>query len=412
MIKNQESKIENYSHHSKFWGRKEAKYVNKLTTTMKRSWPLMAAATVALGLSATAVAQQSRVFREGNSWVEETTGTLAAARNLTVDLDQAGTLVVTGGPAQGIQYTIRKRTQTTSESGARREFEAYKVSATRNADTAVLRSEAQERRSHMNVEVDVAVPRSIELVRAKTDAGNETVTGIAGRVQLETGGGNIRLDDIGGVIAASSGGGDVSIGSVGSDLKVETGGGNITVVSAKGRVITTSGGGNISIGSGGQMAVETGGGAIDVKHCNGQLKAQTGGGTIRLASATGLVIASTGGGSVELYNLTQGAKVDTGGGGITAEFLGGREFTGANLETPAGDVVVYLNPDLKATIKASVDVAGGHGIRTDFPEIRVNSEGGDYGPKSYYADGSLNGGGPVLRLHTTTGDIVIKRAKK
>lgn len=379
---------------------------------MRCSGIALAAVTVAIGLSATALAQQPRVFREGNTWVEETTGTLPAARSLSVDLDQTGSLVVRGGQDQGIQYTVRKRTATADEARARSQFESYKVTGTRSADAAMIRGESEGRRSRMNVDVIVQVPRSIEFVKAQTDAGNESVTGIAGRVQLETGGGNIALDDIGGAIAAESGGGNVSVGNVGSDLKIETGGGNISIGSAKGSIITTSGGGNISIGSGGQMMVETGGGAIDVKQCLGQIKAQTGGGTIRLASATGPVIASTGGGSVELYNLTNGARVETGGGGITAEFLGGRDFTGANLETPAGDVIVYLSDSLKATIKASVDVAGGHGIRTDFPEIRVNSEGGEYGPKSFYADGTLNGGGPVLRLHTTTGDIMIKKAKK
>ncbi len=379
---------------------------------MKRSFHGLAAVTVAFALSETALAQQPRVYRDGRTWVEETTGSLPASRNLSIDLDQAGSVVVKGGSDQGIQYTVRKRSATANEADARRQFEAYKLSATRTADTAMLRGESEARRSRMNVELVVEVPRSIELVKAQTDAGNETVTGISGRVQLETGGGNITLDDIGGPIIAESGGGNVSIGNVGSDLKVETGGGNISIGSAKGHIVTTSGGGNISIGSGGQIAVETGGGAIEVKHCNGQLRAETGGGTIRLASAAGPVVASTGGGSVELYNLTQGARVETGGGGITAEFVGGQNFNGANLETPAGDVVVYLSGDLKATIKASVDVASGHGIRSEFSEINVSSEGGQWGPKSYYADGSLNGGGPVLRVHTTTGDIVIKRAKK
>jgi hypothetical protein len=111
-------------------------------------------------------------------------------------------------------------------------------------------------------------------------------------------------------------------------------------------------------------------------------------------------------------NLSQGAKVETGGGGITAEFLGNKGFTGGTLQTPAGDIVVYLSNDVKATVKASVDVASGRSIRSDFSDIKVTAEGGQWGPKTYYAEGNLNGGGPVLRIHTTTGSIELRRAKK
>jgi hypothetical protein len=38
------------------------------------------------------------------------------------------------------------------------------------------------------------------------------------------------------------------------------------------------------------------------------------------------------------------------------------------------------------------------------------SEGGDYGPKRITAEGSLNGGGPVLKVHTSSGDIVFLRS--
>jgi len=381
-------------------------------------------------MTAPALAQQSRVFREGNAWIEETTGTLPAARNVAVKLD-LGNLTIKGGAAQAITYSIRKRAFAPSEAAARKQFEMYRVNAGRQGDFAVLRGSLEGNVRRMNADVLVQAPRSTELVKVSTEGGNETISGFNGRVDAQTGGGNINLDDIAGAVSASSGGGNVTVGNVGSDVVLRTGGGNIVVGAAKGRIVTSSGGGNIRIGSGAQaMTVETGGGTINVEHCGGELKAetgggsldlgrivggaelQTGGGSIRLASANGPVVAQSGGGRVELFNLAEGAHVETGSGPITAEFVSGRPFTGANLETPVGDIVVYLGSDLRATVKASVDVATGHGIRSEFPEIRVNSEGGQWGPKTFFADGNLNGGGPVLRLHTSTGDIVIKRAKK
>jgi hypothetical protein len=82
------------------------------------------------------------------------------------------------------------------------------------------------------------------------------------------------------------------------------------------------------------------------------------------------------------------------------------------LETSAGDITVYLAPNINLSIRASIEVANGHGIRSDFPEIRISSEGGDYGPKTVSAEGNLNGGGPLLKVRTTTGDIFFRRSNR
>jgi hypothetical protein len=61
-------------------------------------------------------------------------------------------------------------------------------------------------------------------------------------------------------------------------------------------------------------------------------------------------------------------------------------------------------------VRASVDMASGHRITSEFPDIHVHSEG-DWGSKTISAEGKLNGGGPLLKVRTTTGDINFKRAK-
>jgi len=210
---------------------------------------------------------------------------------------------------------------------------------------------------------------------------------------------------------------------------LQTGGGSIHVRSAKGRIQAETGGGSVEVVDGLQGAVlETGGGSIEVKRCQGRVKAstgggsielgqiggpaelETGGGSIRLAGAIGPVHAETGGGSIELMKLWQGARAETGGGGITAEFVSGRgTLNDSKLETPSGDITVYLDPKLAVTVRAAVDLGNGHEIRSDFPELKVNSEGGEYGPKRVTAEGNLNGGGPVLKIHTNSGDISLLR---
>jgi hypothetical protein len=66
---------------------------------------------------------------------------------------------------------------------------------------------------------------------------------------------------------------------------------------------------------------------------------------------------------------------------------------------------------MHVTLRASIEAASGHRIMTDFPEIKVSSEGGQWEPKLISAEGSLNGGGPVLKIRTTMGNIYIRRAQ-
>jgi hypothetical protein len=385
---------------------------------------------ILLVLLAPAIGQQTRISREGGSWAQEITGNLAAAKNLRVKVD-VGTVRVQGGSQSAINYVIRNRSYSGSEDRARREFDSYKISAHVRGDTAWIVGDWEGGRSHrFSSDFSIDVPRNMDWVKVETDGGSVTTSGISGRVDATSGGGTIRVDDIGGNVNAETGGGSIDAGTIGGDLSLRTGGGSIKVGSAKGKVSAESGGGSVTVLSGMQEAVlETGGGSIQVERCAGRVKAstgggsidlgdiggpaeiETGGGSIRLASAKGPVRAETGGGTIEL-NGVPSARAETGAGGITAKFISGGDRSDSSLETSAGDITVYLAPNLSISVRASIEVANGHNIHTDFSEIRVSSEGGDYGPKTVTAEGNVNGGGPVLQVRTTTGDITIRRASR
>ena len=177
-------------------------------------------------------------------------------------------------------------------------------------------------------------------------------------------------------------------------------------------MIAETGGGGVVIESGAQGAtVETGGGSVEVRQCKGTVKVSTGGGSVELKDVGGSADIETGGGSIEL-NGVPSARAETGAGGIIAKFVGATgERTDSQLETSAGDIIVYLSPNLNITIRAAIELANGHNIRSEFPEIRVMTEGETYGPKTITAEGNLNGGGPVLKERTTTGDISIRRSR-
>lgn len=368
--------------------------------------------------------------REGGSWAQEVSGSLAAVKNLRVKVDM-GSVVVRGGQQQGINYVFHTRFGNSSEQEARKQFEQYKVTAYVKGDTAWITGDWQggHHPRHFSGEFSVMVPREMALVKLETEGGNVDATSLAGRVEASTGGGSIRVDDIGGGVAAETGGGSIDVGTVSGDLGLHTGGGSIQVHQANGKLVAETGGGSVEIQSCAQGAViETGGSSITVRHCNGKVKAstgggsvdltdvggpaeiETGGGSIRLSSAKGHVHAETGGGGIELYGVPS-ATAETGAGGITVKLVNnGGERRDSDLETGAGDITVYIASDVAINVRASVDMGNGHRITSDFPDIHINSEGGDWGPKTLTAEGQLNGGGPWLKVHTSTGDICLKKA--
>ena len=385
------------------------------------------------GLATLGVCQESRVYRDGSSWVQEVTGDLGAAKSLRVKLSM-GSARIQGGSQAGITYVIKRRAYTSSEQQARREFESYKINTSVKGSTAWIVAEAHgNKESNCADDFVIKVPRNLESAKIETGGGNVMATGVAGRVEIESGGGSLHLDDIGGDAVAETGGGSIDVGSVQGDVSLQTGGGNIKIASAKGEIKAESGGGNVVVLSGLQGAVlETGGGSIRVDKCSGTVKATTGGGSvelgeiggpaeietgagsIRLASSKGRVQAQTGGGSIQLDGATS-VQAETSAGGIIVKLLssaGAGGHSNSTLETSAGDITVYLANDLAISIRAEIEMGNGHTIRSDFSDIRVSSEGGEGWPKTVTAEGQLNGGGPVLKVRTKSGNVDFRRVSR
>ena len=399
---------------------------------MKHAIKFVGVGVLLAALQSLALCQEARVYREGSNWVQEMTGDLGAARNLRVKL-AAGSVKVQGGSQAGITYVIHRKAYTSSEEKARHEFESYKINTSVKGDTAWIVAELSRRDSKCSDEFVINVPRNLQSAKVETGGGSVDAAGIAGRVELESGGGNIRLDDIGGEVTAETGGGAIEVGSVEGNVTLQTGGGNIKIASAKGEIKAESGGGSVVVLSGLQGAVlETGGGSIRVDKCSGPVKATTGGGSvdlgdiggaaeietgagsIRLASAKGRVQAETGGGSIQLDGATS-VQAETSAGGIIVKLLsssGAASRSNSTLETSAGDITVYLANDLAISIRAEIEMANGHTIHSDFSDIRVSSEGGPYGPKTVTAEGQLNGGGPVLKVRTNSGNVSFRRVSR
>ncbi|HEV8524570.1 MAG TPA: hypothetical protein VGQ71_08730 [Terriglobales bacterium] len=381
------------------------------------------------------VAQEARITREGNAWVQVVSGSVPAARNLKLFTDR-GSVTVRGGQQQNITYTIRKKAYTDTERTAQRQFEAFTLRAVQRGDVVILEGSCpggdDYLRRKLSVDITLETPRELAMVKLITQGGSVSATNIAGKVMAETAGGSITMNEIGGGVYAQTHGGSIAIGDAAGDLKLETAGGGISIRSASGQVMAQTAGGSIDLGTAAQDAVlETAGGSIQVRKCGGELRAstaggsveigevggpailETAGGSIRLAGATGVVRATTSGGGIRLHQLGRGAIAETAAGPVFAEFIAQRNsFTESALETSVGDIVVYLPSDLGVTVRAFIEAATGHSIRSDFPEVRITSEGSDYGPREIYGQGAINGGGPLLKIRTTSGNIELRRGRK
>ena len=341
-----------------------------------------------------AAAQQrpvSRLIHSGDEWVEEITGSLPAAQTVKVRV-YAGPIHIEGARQRAITYTIRKYVRAESERLARRELRRMKVAAATTGGSALISADS-ESDSFGGMEVNVHVPIKTSLVRLETSGGPIVATNIAGKVEAHTGGDKIRLDQIGSSVLATTGGGDIEIGKIDGEIRVETGGGNIR------------------IGAGEAMNLQTGAGSIHVDKCNGEIMALTGGGAIALNEVTGQVKVETAGGPIRLGPMRGGVRAETGSGPIVVDLAARRgAFTASRLETLAGDIVVYIPDDLGVNIQAAVEMANGRQvIISDFPGLRITRGAPQWGPRAARAEGALNGGGPLLQVHTTTGVISIRR---
>ena len=251
-------------------------------------------------LASLALCQETRVYRDGSTWVQEKTGDLGGAKTLRVKL-AAGSVRVQGGSQSGITYVIHRKAYTSSEQQARHEFESYKINTAMKGDTAWIVAESSRRESKCSDDFVINVPRNLDSAKIETGGGNVNAAGIAGRVEIESGGGNLRVDNVGGAVVAETGGGTIDVGTVEGDVTLETGGGNIKIASAKGEIKAESGGGSVVLLSGLRGAVlETGAGSIRVEKCAGNVKATTGGGSVDLGEIGGPAQIETGAGSIRL----------------------------------------------------------------------------------------------------------------
>src|SRR6185312_4849337 len=200
---------------------------------------------------------------------------------------------------------------------------------------------------------------------------------------VATSGGSISVDGLKGEVNARTSGGSLHFHRIDGPVNGRTSGGSITLEGAKGRTAVHTSGGSIHISDvAGDLEASTSGGSISVDRVSGSIRAHTSGGWISLGGATGSIDASTSGGSVTASFLTQPQQE-------------------CRLSTSGGSIKVTLSKNVHLNLDAST--SGGK-VSTDFPLNGVS----DRHHRALRVP--LNGGGPLLYLHTSGGGIGVRRA--
>ena len=183
-----------------------------------------------------------------------------------------------------------------------------------------------------------------------------------------------------------------------SSVAAHSGSGGVEIGGIQGQVTAGSGSGSIHVDNiGGNAHLETGSGSIDATNVHGAANVQTGSGHIRLAVLSpGEVRAHTGSGSIELSGINGGLRADTGSGRIE---ISGNPTSEWRVQTGSGSVEMRVPADARFDLDADT---GSGGIHTDRP-ITVQS-----GMSRHHMSGSVNGGGPTLRISTGSGSISIR----
>lgn len=179
---------------------------------------------------------------------------------------------------------------------------------------------------------------------------------------------------------ANSGSGDVFVENIKASLTAGTGSGNVQA-----RRIT------------GEVKTNTGSGDVDLQEIAGNVTADTGSGNVKVSMAgDGSLRLGTGSGDVTASRLKGGLRARTGSGNVTAD---GDATADWSVETGSGDVRVSLPQNARFDVAAST----GSGDLNIGREITMSGT-----MDKHRIRGKVNGGGPLVQLQTSSGNISLR----
>ena len=223
------------------------------------------------------------------------------------------------------------------------------------------RIDDEDLREHVSISYALVVPPETTL-SSKTGSGSHVIEGLRSVVTARSGSGSIRVRDAGGDVRATTGSGSISADTVGGSFSASSGSGSIDGMNVKGGITVKTGSGSVVVSqaSGGQVEASSGSGSIELSGLRGGVRASTSSGTLRVQG-----------------EQTSDWRLSSSSGSVTIELSGKPAFS-LDAHSSSG----RIDTQYPITVVGLVDRR----------ELR----------------GTVNGGGPLLQVRTSSGGIRIR----
>jgi DUF4097 and DUF4098 domain-containing protein YvlB len=386
--------------------------------------------TVGLMLAALGLWAQSPVLtQEGpNTWVNTISGSAPMTPQRRLLVTGRGQMIVRGGANDRITYKLTQRVRASSEADAQqmlggglldsRPFGpfariAMQLTAAPNVANK-LEVSAPRRLASVGVQSQSYAPVEVYdldgALDMRTAAGDVRADRIGGYVSVNVGSGRITLGKIGGLIDCYTGAGSITVENAVAGIKrCQTGGGEIVVQEAGAPVLLGNDGGNITVGkAAASVEAHAASGLIQIGEAGGIVTADTRGGSIQVGSARGIK-AESGQGTVRVRGAAGPMTVSTALGNILAEIAAGAQLQDSLLAAGSGDITVLIPYHFSVSIMVTNEMGVYPRVVSEFPEVRQTGLGFVRAP--VVAEGTINGGGPMLHVNGGTGVVYLRRVR-
>jgi len=293
---------------------------------------------------------------------------------LSIEADQ-GDIEVSSWDKSTVSVVVERDVTGGSDSQKEKVLKSHKVQFSRDGNTVRVEAKMEKAskfsfrsRPNLNVHFRINVPRNFN-------------------ANLDTAGGSIEVKDLHGNVDARTSGGDLNFDKIEGSVEGRTSGGNVKAVGCTDKLQAQTSGGNIVIKdyTGPSATGDTSGGNVDVHGCTGKLQVRTSGGDIKVDAFSGSGIYATTSGGAITFGLDKQPAED------------------CIFKTSGGNVTARVPAEVAMNLNAST---GGGNISTAIPVATVVQGKTQEGK----LEGKMNGGGPMLTLTTSGGDIqVLKR---
>lgn len=246
-------------------------------------------------------------------------------------------------------------------------------------------------RNRLNVSFEIYTPfkTSCDL---RTSDGDVKLRGLSAAQEMQTSDGDIDVFKVNGDLYARTSDGDIYVNQIVGDIESITSDGDIELKNIEGDVEGRTSDGDVELEDiKGDVDLVTSDGDITAVGIDGNLELTSSDGDLRLGHANGIMVLNTSDGDISFRDISGSLKARTSDGEIKGNIiqLGGD----LELRTSDGDIAVTVPGN-----KGFDLLLRGEDIRTVLDNFSGTS-------KDHLVEGRVNGGGSLVSLHASGGDV-------